>query len=134
EAAGLRAEESRGTDQELELRRIGLGQAGTIGKSAEQLRRNLVDPGVGALRREDGRHQELIRIRMSQGTRGLRIGTPQRVSDPAGMALGIAAGTTGRRHALSLYSIQDLDPERCLPSSRDWPRGVGLPINRTKLQ
>ena len=76
QAAGLGPEEPGRADQFLELAGYGPGQGLGVGIGGEDGRRHQVHPGVGALRREDGGHQQLERVVVAQGAqlgRGPRV-------------------------------------------------------------
>lgn len=62
QVAGFGPEEACGVDQALQFRKLGTGQRGGVGEVIEKQRRDLIDPGVGTLRREDRCHQQLERV------------------------------------------------------------------------
>ena len=61
------------------------------GYRRNKLGRHQVDPGIGALGREDRRHQELIRVAMDKGTDGVRINFLERIRHPRAWVGGLLA-------------------------------------------
>ncbi len=62
EVLGLRTEEPRRTDELLDVLGVGGGERLRVGIGREERGRDQVDPHVGALRRQDGGHQQLERV------------------------------------------------------------------------
>jgi hypothetical protein len=67
------AEEAGAADHVLELERFGLGERTRVGIACEERRRHHVDAGIGALRREDRRDEQLQRRLVQQGAVGVRV-------------------------------------------------------------
>ena len=92
----LVAVEARGVDQLLQLGAVRRGVVGRRPVAGEQLRGDLVDPHVRGLRRQDGRHGQLVRsgeVELAVRVR-MRLGElAQHAPDPARPAqCGLAGG------------------------------------------
>ena len=85
EVASLGSKKTGRPDQGFEVAGEGHRETGGIGKTAEQLGGDHIDPSIRALGREDGRHQKLVGIGVSQGADGLGIGTLQPRANPPGL-------------------------------------------------
>lgn len=81
--AGLGAEEPGGSDEVLELGRVGARVARGVRVAGEQRRRDLVDPHVGGLRGQHRRHQQLERGAEVELAPRVRPPHGERAVDPA---------------------------------------------------
>jgi hypothetical protein len=79
----FRAEEPRRLDLRLELRRRRPGERPRVGVAAEERRRDLVDPFVRALRGENRRDEQLVRVREVQFGVGTGVLRRELLQDPA---------------------------------------------------
>ena len=84
---GFVAEKARGADQGFKLGQCSLCHSLRSGKAAEELRRNHVDAGVGALGGEDGRDEQLARGVVDEGAFDVGVGLVQCFED-GGYAIG----------------------------------------------
>ena len=88
EVLRLRAEEARRLDDRLELGGIGVGQVGRRRVPGEQRGRDHVDALVGALRGQDRRDEQLVRVRVHE--RAMRVGIQLREEADDGFARAFA--------------------------------------------
>ncbi len=84
DTATLGSKEAGRLDQGFELHAIGLGERADVGKSAEKIRRDFVDPLIRTLSREDGGDRQLKRALMHKGAGRIRIKNSQPPIDPPG--------------------------------------------------
>lgn len=103
DALGLVAKEPGALDGPLEVGRAGGRQGLGVGVFGKQVRRDHVHPNVGALGREDGRHQQFQRRTKHQRTVGVGIGRLEPPDDTGGVAFCVGSrnhaepGRRGRR-------------------------------------
>ncbi len=131
QVACLGPEEAGRVDQPLKLLRIRGGHRRGVRRIGEQGRRDEVDAGVGALGREDGRHQELewraviqrhddVRVRLAQARGHHSSATARRARSPHG----------GRAHAASgASSIPSARCSRWATGCHRRPRPVPRPAS-----
>ena len=117
----LRPEKAGGADQFRKFGWIRRRQAASIRIAAKQLRRHLVDPSVGTLRREDRRDQQLERVLVNQGALGLGIELLEPAHHPSRLDLGIDARRIASRHSPLVPFLEPCrfaaGPWDCLPDS-----------------
>ena len=89
---GLVAEEAGALHGLFQFGQRGGGEMGRIGVLAKQRRRDHVHPLVGALGREDRRHQQFQRRPEVQRALGLRVLAPQGADYLGGVSLGFIGG------------------------------------------
>jgi len=101
--SGLRTEEPGGLDLRLEFIGGGLCERGGVRISLEERRRDPIDALVSALRRKDGRNEQVVRCREIQFRVGVGVLTRELRHDPSCVLDGLRWGGLSRggtfRHA-----------------------------------
>ncbi len=120
QAARLVAEEAGRTDHRLEPGPVGTGIIRRRRVAAEQRRRDLVDPLVGALRRQDRRDRQLERRPEVQLAMRVRVQLGERAGDPT--------GPSGPRQRAGRGLARPPDTDHCSTLCR--AQTGGLPLRR----
>ena len=131
EVLRLRAEEAGRLDQLLDLVGIGVGEVGRRRVLREQRGRDHVDALVGALRGEDRRDEQLVRVRVVQ--RAVRVGVQllQAAHDCVGARLRTSGTGHGGRVPCALWRegrhaarVRGRTPDRARSTTPRAPRAV----------
>ena len=104
DALGLVSVEACRANRLLQLRRIGVGEILRGAVLLEQVFRDLIDPLVGALGREDGGDQELKGVLVIERDAGIGVGGFQDGQDFLGAGGGCGSGGWGGSGSLGRAS------------------------------